>query len=234
VSASTLSHSLCFLCDGLFSWGHFLYLLLIPVMSNRDLHFKGQMHDEEVIAFFRDHWIVLLPKIISFILFMAMIGLFFFNLQKFNLPSFDQTFFRALVILAVIGAGYMIHRFFLRVIEYFLSVTVITNYRIIHVRRTLYILNDKESIYMRRIQDIQKQQVGIFKNILSFGELVINVFGPDLITLNTVPNPEYHFRLLNRIRNQQWNKDQQQLPFRDHKGMKRDEPAPAKQPHSSS
>ncbi|MBU0667936.1 hypothetical protein KJ951_04145 [Patescibacteria group bacterium] len=188
-------------------------------MSNRDLHFRGQMHDEDVITFFRDHWVVLLPRVISFVLFMAVMGLFFFNLARFKLPSLDAIFFRALVVLAIIATGFMIHRFFLSVIEYFLSVTMITNYRIIHVRRTLYIMNHKESIYMRRIQDIQKQQDGLFKNILRFGELVINVFGPDLITLTTVPNPEYHFRLLNRIRNQQLNKNQQKLPFREHAGI---------------
>lgn len=194
-------------------------------MSNKDLHFRGQLHDEEVITFFRDHWIVLLPKIVSFLLFTVIIALFFLNIHQFQLPSFDAIFFRALVVLGFIAAGYMIHRFFLRMIGYFLSVTLITNYRIIHIRRSLYIYNDKESIYMKRIQDIQKQQAGLFKNILRFGELVINVFGPDLITLTTVPNPEYHFRLLNRIRNEQSNKNQQELPFREHQGLGEDSEA---------
>jgi len=190
-------------------WIYYVYLLFGFNMSNRDLHFRGQMHDEEVITFFRDHWVVLIPKIISFVLFMAIMALFLFNIAFFKLPSLDAIFFQAMVVLIIIASGFMIHRFFLSVIEYFLSITLITNYRIIHRRRTLYIFNHKESIYMRRIQDIQKQQDGLFKNILQFGELVINVLGPDLITLTTVPNPEYHFRLLNRIRNQHFSKDQQ-------------------------
>jgi hypothetical protein len=168
--------------------------------DSRKFHFRGQMEDEVVKDFYRRHWIVILPQIFMFLLFIVLIVTLIINLGGIVFPPFTVPIFEAFVILAIIGTGIIIHRFFMILLEYFMNVVVFTNNRVVVVRKTLFTHDDKESVYMREIQDIQKRQIGIIKNVFDYGELLINVGVPDLTILRMVPNPDYHFRLLNMIR----------------------------------
>lgn len=169
-------------------------------MSNKNLHFKGQMENEEIVTFFRRHWIVLLPHAIPFLLYLAVIGVFLSNLPKFQLPSIDQFFFQLLVILVTVATAYMIHRFFLKMIDHYLNVVIITNQRVVEIKKSLFVHDGKESVDMRKVQDIQKQQNGLIKNFIRCGELFITLGTSEPKVLSNVPNPDYHFRLLNRLK----------------------------------
>ncbi|MBD3328016.1 hypothetical protein GF340_01800 [Candidatus Peregrinibacteria bacterium] len=171
-------------------------------MNNKDKHFKGQMNDEEVIDFFRKHWITLMGPTFSFVLFIAILSLATYAAVQLPQFTLEETLFQILFLLTLTGTAVMTHNYFMRLFEFYITYVIITNHRVIDIHRTLYLTNDHESVYMKRIQDIQKQQVGLFKNILGYGELIFNAFGPDLITIHNVPNPDFHFRLVNRVRNE--------------------------------
>jgi hypothetical protein len=174
------------------------------IEGKNDFHFRGQMPDEVVKDYYRRHWIVLLPHIFTFVLFITIIITLLINLRGVNLPPFTAPLFELFVLLSILGTGILIHWFFMNFLEYFMNTVIITNNRLVVVRKTLFTHDDIESVYMREIQDIQKQQIGIFKNLLDFGELLINVGVPDLTILKMVPNPDYHFRLLNMIRHERY------------------------------
>ncbi len=167
-----------------------------------DFHFRGQMYNEEVIEFFRRHWLVILPNLIPFVLYITGLIVFAFYISRFRMPSLLEPFFQFLVLLGVIGTALLIHRFFLKMIEYFLKIVVITNYRLVDVNKTLFVYDEKHSIVMKRMQDIQKQQKGIIKSLLKVGELIVIISFADPRPIRNVPHPDYHFRLLNQIRTQ--------------------------------
>jgi len=50
------------------------------------------------------------------------------------------------------------------------------------------------------IQDVEKKQNGFLKNILNFGELIIIMSSADMRTIRFAPNPNFHFRLVNRLK----------------------------------
>lgn len=165
-------------------------------------HFRGQMENEVVKDFYRLHWIALMPHFFSFIIFLAFIITLTVNLQYFISPPFSVIIFEVLVILAMIGSGVMIHNFFMKILEYFMNVVIITNIRVIIIKKSLFMHDNKETIYMKEIQDLQKHQTGIVKNLLHYGKILINVGVPELTVLQRVPNPDYHFRLLSEVRSQ--------------------------------
>jgi hypothetical protein len=171
-------------------------------MNNTDLHFRGQMEDEEIMAFSRKHWATLLPHIIPFIIFVCGASVALMLLEKITLPDIRDTLFQLLIIIAVVGSAYVIHRFFLHMINYFTSVIIITNLRIVEIRKTLFLRDTKESIDINKIQDVQFRQEGLIKNLLKFGDLVITLGNSELKTLTQMPNPDFHFRLLNRLKNE--------------------------------
>lgn len=170
-------------------------------MQEREFHFRGQMKDERVIDFFRRHYITLLPHIVAYGICLTLTIFLAVYLPRFQLPSLKEPFFQFIVILSIMAVGFVIHRFFLYMIEYYMNVVIITNYRVVEVRKSLFLMDDKESIVLKRMQDIQKQQAGILKSILKFGEIRILISFADPKIIRNVPTPDYHFRLLNHVRN---------------------------------
>ncbi len=172
-------------------------------INKKDRYFKGQYPDEECIAFFRKHWVTLLPELLMYSIFgiiLLVIGFYFTNVVNFSLKSFFPQF---LFFVSLLFFTYFIHRFFFRLFNHFLYTVILTNFRIVEVTKTLFIIfirDSQQTFDMKEIQDIQKQQNGFWKNILRFGTLIIMMSSSDIKTMHYVPNPDYHFRLVNRIK----------------------------------
>lgn len=173
------------------------------VQNNKDRYFKGQYHDEECITFFRQHWITLLPELLMYSIFgmiLLVSGFYFANVVNFSMKEFfSQFLFLALLALFT----YFIHRFFFRLFNHFLHTVILTNFRIVDVTKVLFVIfvrDTQQTFDMKEIQDIQKQQDGFWKNILRFGVLIIMMSSSDIKRIYYVPNPDYHFRLVNRIK----------------------------------
>ncbi|MCD6109781.1 hypothetical protein J7J83_03425 [bacterium] len=170
--------------------------------GNRNKHFKGQLDSEIIECFYRKHWIVLAKITIEFILFIAV--LIFTGIHFDGLYSFfsKNSFFVAFLALSIVSLfTIFIHKFFLRLVRYYLDITVFTNYRIVDVDKSLYLRNSKNAIDLSKIQDIQKSQYGIVKKLLNFGELIITLSSVSTTKVLTfVPNPDYHFRKINRLK----------------------------------
>lgn len=165
--------------------------------DNTNRHFKGQQSDENIACFCRKHWIVLIPLFCGVAVFMAVILLIFAVLNpKIILFLREQrTFLSVLLILGTILTTFYINYFFIKLINYFLEVVVVTNYRVIELRKTLYITHDRDAIDLSKMQDVIKKQNGLIKNILNYGEIIITLSGSSISkTLQYTPNPEYHFR----------------------------------------
>jgi len=170
--------------------------------GNRDKHFKGQLDSEIIECFYRKHWIVLLKITIEFIFFIVVLiftGIHFDRIYDFF--SRDSFFVIFLAFLIITLFTLFIHKFFLRLIRYYLDITVFTNYRIVDVDKSLYLRNSKNAIDLSKIQDIQKSQYGIIKKLFNFGELIITLSSASTTKkLTFVPNPDYHFRKINRLK----------------------------------
>lgn len=173
------------------------------IENNKDKYFKGQYVDEEVVTFFREHWIKLLPELIIFGAVVTVLTAFIFNFERIADASPSILVSRIILFLTVIAFGYFIHRFFWKIISYFLNTVILTNFRIVEVSKILFVIfvhDSQQTFDMKEIQDIQKKQDGFWKNILRFGTLIIMMSSSDIKTIKYVPNPDYHFRLVNRIK----------------------------------
>jgi hypothetical protein len=171
-----------------------------PLINNKDLHFKGQHSDEVVIAFFRSHWITLVPLFIIYTFFMATTLILLMSFANQIIYFFSTSIGKIALILCIFLLTYFIHHFFIRLINHFLSYVIITNLRIVEIQKIIFVKDLQFSHNLKMIQDIEKEQNGLLKNILSFGELIIKMSSSEIRTLSFVPNPNFHFRLLNRLR----------------------------------
>jgi hypothetical protein len=181
------------------------------ITDNTNRFFRGQMADEEVMAFSRKHWIAIMPEVIPFAFFFSFVVLTLLLVNKFKLPSLSEPFFQMLVVVAMTGACWLIHRFFLRMFRYFFNVVIITNYRIVEIKKTLFIKDTKESLDMRKVQGVDFRQEGLIKNLLKVGELEISMGNSETKTLSQIPNPDFHFRLINKLKNDVFLRQQRPL-----------------------
>lgn len=183
--------------------------------DNTNRFFRGQMEDEDVIAWSRKHWVSMLPDMIPFVLFLSLVTLTMLVINKIRLPSLTDPFFGMLIVTGIAAAVWIIHRFFLRMINYFTHTVIITNYRIVEIKKTLFLRDTKESFDLRKIQEVAFRQDGLLKNLLKFGELDITLGNSEIKTLSQLPNPDFHFRLLNKLKNDTFVRQQRSLNTTD-------------------
>ncbi|MEK9132322.1 MAG: hypothetical protein AAB606_01255 [Patescibacteria group bacterium] len=176
--------------------------ILHAEIDNTNRNFKGQHKHETVLCFTRRHWIVLLPYIIGSLLIMA--GLFYLAISTFRTDMAD--FISPIAYKVVAGAviaviTYYLHRFFVRFLNYYLQIIIVTNFRVIELDITLFFNNNRDSIDLPEIQDVVIRQEGILKTLLNFGELIITLSSVNASkSLYYVPNPEYFFRKINKTK----------------------------------
>lgn len=160
------------------------------------------MATEKVQCFCRKHWVILLKDLIGFVIFIGLIiitavyfkGIFnFFSQDSFLSTLLAFTLFSVFTV--------YVHRFFLRMIRYFLEIMIITNYRIVLLEKSLYLKDSKDAVDLPKIQDIRKEQHGIIRSILRFGTLVITLSSTSTTkVIPFIPNPDYHFRKINSLK----------------------------------
>jgi hypothetical protein len=179
--------------------------------DNTNRFFRGQMEDEELIAFSRKHWVSQLPNMIPFAFFLILVALTVMLLNKIRLPSLTDPFFQMLVMILIVASGWLIHRFFLRMINYYNNIVIITSHRIVEIKKTLFLRDTKESLDLRKVQEVEFKQDGLIANLFKFGSLNIILGNSEIKTLTQLPNPDYFFRLLNKLKNDMFVRPQRSL-----------------------
>lgn len=169
-------------------------------INYKDRSFKGQQKSEEVICFCRKHWIVLVHHSVGFIVLNTILFSVLFYI-KGNSLTISNPGYKIFILAAFAVALYFFHRFFIELLNYYLTIVIITNYRVIDLKKTIILQDYKDVIDLHEIQDIQKIQNGILKNILDYGTIKIALAGvPDTRILPYIPKPDRYFRRINKAK----------------------------------
>lgn len=195
--------------------------------GNRDKHFKGQQTREEVICFCRKHWIAVLPHIGFWALLTLIESVFILSFGKFAGLVKGNVGIGILYVGVLVLMTIYLHKIFLRLFAHFLNIVIFTDSRVIVHNKTLFLQDSHEVLDIDKIQDVKKSQDGIFKNLLRYGELVITLASNNASRLLPyVPNVNFHFRCLSRIKKDTDLRGQienlREEEFRDHRSFSRE------------
>jgi hypothetical protein len=136
------------------------------------VNFQGK-HAGEIFQFcFRQHWIRLLWPFIKLVLWnMLIIG--FGMATLWSADGTDQGT-RQFILILLTTFFLLVHfEFLMCFYRYFLYVVIVTDKKIHRIKKTLFIINDHQSIDLWMLQDIFKSQHGIIQNIFGYGSLVL-------------------------------------------------------------
>lgn len=165
-------------------------------IGNANRYFKGQMADEEVLAFTRKHWVLILPHLLStFLIFVSVI----LSGILIDFKQLDATLgaipYRVVVLCAVAVITYLMHLSFIKILDYYLRTVIITNMRIIELNKTIFFTDKKDTIDLSEIQDLTMARDGVLQTLLDYGELdIVLSSSSQSKMLRYIPNPNYYFR----------------------------------------
>lgn len=169
--------------------------------SNKDKWFKGQHENEELICFFRRHWVTVLPRIGFLCLFVLIETAFILGFPLIKTLIKGNTAISLLYIGIIIAATIYLHKIFLEFFRHFMSTVIFTNTRIIEIRKSIFLHDSSEILDLVKVQDVRKSQEGIFRNLLRYGDMTITLSSSEASKLvKYVPNVNFHARCLAKIK----------------------------------
>lgn len=194
------------------------------MIDNSDRHFKGQLKDEEVLAFCRKHWVCILPHLGIIVFMWPVILIYAFFVAPFFLDLFGKTGYQIFSLILVAGLTFALHRVFLRIFNYYLNIFIITNLRIVDLKKTVFFEDSKNAIDIKEIQDCTVNRSGLLQTVLNYGEIQILLSSvTEPIVMKYMPNPDYHFRKINKTKREYISFRQGQKIEREHVSL---EPKP--------
>jgi len=166
-----------------------------------EVDFKGQLKYERFQFFFRRHWmkffqIVVFPLPIAFLIIpsLMVMGYFFIGLDYIFLRAFF-VFFSMILTFGLIAIG------FIQVINYYFDLVIVTDCRVLVVKKSVFLRNNSDALDLTKIQDIGVEAHGILRNYLRYGSLVISLStSAPPIYINYVPNPHNYLEWMNRVK----------------------------------
>lgn len=173
----------------------------VAAPNNKDKIFKGQQETERFLYFFRHHWIDLLKELVFFGIFIIVVGMLLFQMDTIkNALQGNREMKLLFFTVFLFGTVYM-HRFFIKMLNYFVNIGIITDSRVIDHHKTLFFTDNQDSIDMAQIQNIEKVQEGVMPSLFKYGDIKVFLNASDTIkTFYKVPNAKFHFRALNRAK----------------------------------
>jgi len=170
-------------------------------MEKDEQDFKGQLKYEHFQFFFRKHWV----KFVQPILFSIPVGLLIFVILLFlgRLTELvDYTAVRAFYVLftLVISIGFFIISS-LQVVNFYFDMLIVTDFRVLIIKKTCFLKNNSDAIDLTKIQDIAVESHGILCNYLKYGKLILTLSSSTPpIVISYVPDPHYYLEWANRIK----------------------------------
>ena len=100
----------------------------------------------------------------------------------------------------IVTAGY-VNFCFLRVFNYYCQLVIVTDVRILLIKKTVFLKNNSDAIDLTKIQDMGVEAHGLLRNYLQYGQLVIilSTSAPP-ITIPYAPMPHVYLERVNRVK----------------------------------
>lgn len=184
-------------------------------MSNLDKYFKGQQTNETFICFMRHHWIYLLKEFLYFTIFLLVIFFTITNIDAIQDILRGNREMKLLFITAFFVATLYLHRFFIKLLNFFVNVGIITDMRFIDHQKSLFFTDTMDSIDMAQIQNLERLGEGVLRTILGYGDIrIFLTASAGVKTFYCLPHVQFHFRCIGRqkeLRQMQLTRDFGQL-----------------------
>lgn len=171
---------------------------MVNRFTSGSIDFTGREQDEHVYLYFRQHWIRLLRPFGKMLLWSILLGIAAVFTRQIDAPG-QQTARHILLLLICVFFLFSQFEFLNEFYRHFLYVIVVTNRKIHRMKKTLFIVDDHQSINVAALQDIHKSQHGPLQNLLRFGTLTLEA-QESVLRIHFVPDIQRKYNAILRLR----------------------------------
>ena len=152
--------------------------------------FFSQQDDEKIYVVVRQHWIVLIKKLVVWFIFALALALF----RKYGLlwfPGlFDNDYGKVVTLFVQIYTLFLTLSLFLIWLLYYLNVQIITSLRIVDIDQVGLFFHEVSELHIEKIEDVTSDISGILGTIFNYGDVFVQTAGTkDRFEFSDVPNP---------------------------------------------
>lgn len=166
------------------------------IFRTKKFGFPGQMEGEVVEFFTPRHMVVLVPLISILILFIFGLVVLDFLWIAILPPVYMSwlIFFNSVFLI------FIVHVFFLRCVNSMMNIMIVTNFRVLRVKSTVFLHRERNVLHMKNIQDIEMYQSGILPRLFDYGHIVItSASGEYELNFYYTPHTQKVYNILNHI-----------------------------------
>jgi len=152
--------------------------------------FPGQQQNETICLVTRQHWAVLLGKMVPWLILLAVYLLADFAVNYVWLNSLEAIWvelfnvFKAVYLLFLLLGGLIVWTI------YYLNMQVITNERIVDITQSSLLRHTMSELHLNQVQDVTAEIHGLPENILNYGDVFVQTAGEtQRFVFDKVPNP---------------------------------------------
>lgn len=158
--------------------------------------FPGKHPGERLQFFYRQHWMRLARTLQLIVLGTALYGLSVWLLS--DMPDDDTR----RLLLTISTWTYLLLQLFVlaRVYRYFLYVIVVTDQKIYRIKKTLLLIDDRQTIDLWSLSDVTMNQHGPFQNLFGFGTLILH--GNEELKIHYTPRIREQLHRMSMLRSQ--------------------------------
>ncbi|QQS59749.1 PH domain-containing protein [Candidatus Peregrinibacteria bacterium] len=187
---------------------------IFPNLSDRAVNRFEFLHENErCYAFFRRHGMCLLFGVCRhwlpyFLGYLLLLPLLFWVVNFFgeeNALSFIAFAFNMVAII------FLVHWFFLAILEYMLGFMMITNRRIVELHKSVFLREEMSEMPFEQITNIHHEKSGFLQNILHYGTLRIDTNIENPIRMHFVPRSEEKFAKISEIHGEYVHRTREEL-----------------------
>lgn len=167
--------------------------------------FHDQLNKEKIYFAFGRHWIFVLLRIFFFIIVLSLLLISpFFFAKWIGITPGTQFIFQMFLLCNFVITSFFVHRFFLWLFSYFSTYAIVTNFRIIVIKKSTFLKSEKEILDLAQIRDIQMRKRGLFCNLFNCGDinLILSTQENDATVIRHIYDPTTIQSLCNRVRHE--------------------------------
>lgn len=152
--------------------------------------FPSQADDEKIHVIVRQHWVVLIKKLLVWLIFAAALILFK-RYGQATLPGlFEGGIGQATLLFTQIYTLFLILVLFLIWLFYYLNVQIITDRRIVDIDQVGLFFHEVSELHIENIEDVTSDVSGILGTIFNYGDVFVQTAGTiERFEFSDVPNP---------------------------------------------
>lgn len=152
--------------------------------------FPSQLDDEKIYIVVRQHWVVLLKKLVVWFIFAAAIVLF----RRYGMAWLPGLFAgdigAATQLFMQVYTLFLALALFLIWLIYYLNAQIITDRRIVDIDQVGLFHHEVSELHIENIEDVTSEVSGVLGTVFNYGDVYVQTAGTiERFEFSDVPNP---------------------------------------------